>query len=80
MFWSSIVTLLTLCSAVWLDIKYYSDYQRRVSAIGFLDGTISVFVVNVKTKSKNFITYSLLVRGFTNLDILLFFRFVIFAQ
>ena len=41
------MTLLTLCSAVWLDIKYYSDYQRRVSAIGFLDGTISVFVVNV---------------------------------
>ena len=35
-------------SVVRIDIKYFLDYQRRVTAVGLLDGTVSVFVVSTE--------------------------------
>ena len=35
-------------SVVRIDIKYFLDYQRRVTAVGLLDGTVSLFVVSTE--------------------------------
>lgn len=37
------------CRVMWLDIRYYNNNTRRITATGHQDGLLKVSIVNVET-------------------------------